>query len=496
MAEDEAALALAFAKAVARPGGAALLIDTENRGNGWVAIDEAVDLGGAFSVEPCEQVVAIDVDTEEDRHWAETVRKGLADIGCRFVLVESGRSGHQHLWVLQPPGWTYEYVKGYMEAAAGPPPNGWGQVRRNAVRPPCSPHRLGGRSEIVDPGVAIALKWFREHRPGPIPALARAILTESHPEAVVSKRGVVDRGRSIHRAAVSMVNARCTFEMFESLLLESDNAVTSKYWEMATERRRAFAERAWDAAAKYVREHPVQEPTRDQVRALRDAVPSVQWSARTGANDRCVYRALLDLGEAAATLVVNASIRQLSEATGLSTGTVRAAIRRLTAGGLLATGNVERSPGEAFSYRLRTDLPAKSVVVEHTSSFLRGPKARCVEQGRFLEDIFSGPPGLGTAGREVWDALDATPRKAQEVCERLPGSPARRTVLRHLGRLSRHGFATKTGHRWTRREPDPDELKTLAQMMGVQGRTDRRRRRYEGERQLFWEVFGPEAAPG
>src|SRR6266566_4205465 len=55
----------ALALAVVRPGGNALLIDTDNRSGGWVRLEEAVVSGCAFAVEVADNVFAGDGDQPE-----------------------------------------------------------------------------------------------------------------------------------------------------------------------------------------------------------------------------------------------------------------------------------------------------------------------------------------------------------------------------------------------------------------------------------------------
>lgn len=357
---DGQRLCLAFAEAIVKPHGRALLIEADNRSDRWVPVREAVEADRAFAVEPADYILGVDLDEPDDHDWVQAMRAGLTQRGCRFVVVYSGREGHLHLWALLPPGWTYEYAKAVMREVAGDPRT-WQIIRRNAMRPPYSPHRLGGRATIVEPGPTAALAWFRSVRTQGVPGLARRTLGWLDPQAVITKRGVIDRGRTIHRAAVALVNARCTEHDLLELLRSEHNAVTSKYHEMPAQRRADYVESAWRAACEYVRENPPAATNRETLEALREQIHLMEWAVRTGPQDRRVYGTLLDIGHTAASLEVDASVRRLAESTNLSTSGVQAALRRLCSAGYverIATEN--RLSADACSYRLTTSLLAKS----------------------------------------------------------------------------------------------------------------------------------------
>ncbi|MEI5672626.1 MULTISPECIES: hypothetical protein [unclassified Nocardioides] len=490
---SEAEWAQAFAAAIVKPGGSALLIDEDNRAAGdWVSVEAAVESGQAFAVEPCDHMLAVDIDEPADRLWAGRTREALGPRGCQFVTVESGREGHRHLWVLLPSGWNYEQFKTQAEALAGAPRT-WSQLRRNATRPPYAPHRLGGRSKVLEPGPDAALNLFQRHRPQPIPRLAIDSLRWLEPHAVVIRRGVIDRGRTIHRAAVSLINARRPQSDLVDLLREQENAVTSKYWELDGGRQRDYVERVWADACRWVREHPPVSRNRETLEGRLASIPSMEWRTRTGANDRRVYRTVLELGIAAASLTVNASIRQLAELSNLSTSGVQAALRRLCTDRYLErVAEQSRLHRHACSYRVVTDVPTKSSTSPHTLPFYGGPKTRCVEEAQLLADVFSNGTGLGASVRETWEALPEVPTKTAEVSQLRPGELAHNTVLGHLRRLDETGLARRAGHRWVRLEPSGEDLLRLARLLGVRGKNQRRVAQLQRERQEYLARFHPD----
>lgn len=493
-------LSLAFALAIVRTGGQALVIDEQNRSSAarrWIAVEEAVASELTFAVEPSDRLLAVDVDTEEERAWADSVRAGLAPLGCRFVLVESGRPGHCHLWILSPAGWDHEHTKAQALAVAGAPRDA-GKLRSNATRPPFTPHRLGGHSKVVEPGVAGALKMFREHGAQPVPTLARSILRWLDPsKAVRSPGGRLDRGKSINRAALCMVNAGCTYLQFLEELNTQPNKVTDKYWDLPPARRAGFARQAWQDALKRVREKPAVGTNRAKVAALQAVLDQLEWAPQTARTDRPVYEALLDIAHRAAKLTIDASQRDLAERANISTRSVRAALSRLEKTGLIAHLDHENRPVHLpKAYRLRTSPPSKKHPRSPITALLRGPRAVCSNEEVFLTDIFANSPGLGRTVRQTWEALTEEPTKAADVRARHPVALSQQSILKHLHKLAAHGFAIKAGHRWAVRIPDPSELRFIAGHLGALGKGQRRIALHGRERRAMRERLGIDyAAP-
>lgn len=488
---DVAELARAFAEAIVKPGGNAVIVNEDNASNQpgrkWLTIEEALESGQAFGVEPCDSVLAFDVDDEPMRAWAEKARRGLGELGCQFVRVESGREGHGHLWVLAPLGWDHEYTKAEGERIAGPPPRRT-DVRSNATRPPYAPHRHGGHSVVVDPGVASALSLFRNHRPQGVPDTARRILrgldTSGLPR---TPKGGIDRGQSINRAALQMVNARCCFSQFVAELEARPNEVTSKYLGLPTLRQAKFARDVWQAALKFVRERPPTiGPNRVKVAVLRASVGQMEWPARTVNSDYPVYVALLDIAEEAAKLTVDAALRDLAERAGVNVGTVSRALGRLTQRGLISPVDDRRARHLAKAYQLHY---SDSYAVSDTTALLGGPRTVCDDE-RTFRDVFSNRGGLGRNTLLTWEALSATPLLKRDVAGRRPIPISDRALGDQLRKLAHHGFAVKHGHRWSRRTPTDRELQLTLDHLGVRNRSERKRSRHAHERTRFRTDFG------
>ena len=488
--DDITGLAQAFATAVARPGASAGLIGPSNELLGWVSIPDAVTSGRAFLVEPRDDILAVDLDSGHDRAWAAVVRTSLEPSGCRFVETNSGRPGHGHLWIVAPPGWGHDYLKAQMEDAAGA---NRAQVRTSGTRPPYSPHRSEPvRSTIVSPGVATALRWFRDAGPRPLSDVARSQLRWFPHEHSRMHRGTPSRDRTLYSVAVHMVNARLTFPDYLAELRSGSNETASKYREIDPRKRDDWAERKWKDAVEWVRANPPREVHRDTLEGLREATPDMLWAARTGANDRSVYAALVGLGLDAGSLVVNASVRQLSDLTTVSTSGVQAAVARLVEQGFIArVAEPNRAHHLARSYRLLASPPTRTTAPTHTWPYLGGPMTRCAEEAEILDDIFSNGSGLGLSTRTTWEALPTQPTKTAEVVALLGGQCKHNTIREHLKKLERHSLAGRAGHRWWRVQPDLEDLVRTALDLGVRGKSRRRRERHDRERREYLARFGP-----
>lgn len=144
-------LVLAFAQAIARPGGKALLIDEHNKAVRWVSLEAAAENGMAFAVDVANDIVAIDADhpgREPDViHLAELVERD----GCSPVLVNSGRPGHLHLFARVGDPKPRDRYKRRARALR--------LDVRQTIRPPLAPHRLGLPVSLrspADPAAALA----------------------------------------------------------------------------------------------------------------------------------------------------------------------------------------------------------------------------------------------------------------------------------------------------------------------------------------------------
>lgn len=494
MVDELAELALAFAHTVVKPGGSAALIDPDNRIIRWVSIDEAVASGKAYMVEPREGILPLDLDTQADWEWSSRVRVGLETLGCRFVLTDSGRPGHGHLWVIAPPGWGPEYTKAQTYAVAGA--HDRTTVRKDtATRPPYSPHRVEPvRSTVIEPGPATALQWFKSVHPRPLPANIADALRGLDPRHLKTNRGTPSRGITLHAVACSAVNARWSYDDFVAALRNPENLTASKYRELPPVVREDYAVKVWSDAVLHVRSNPPKpsgELARASLKRLVAAIPQLEWSPRTGSTDRSVYAALVQFGTEGATTEVSASVRQIGETANLSNNSVSRSLKRLCDARL-----IQRLPAPGYGYACRYRLlPLQVAAVETSvpgdnSGLLMGAQRSLLSHSTaLLADVFSNGSGLGLSCRETWEALPERPTKTSELATLRPGKLRPTTIRSHLRILRDHGFADRKGHRWWRLHPDDESLRRTAEMLGVRGKSAARKaareRQVSGYRERF-----------
>lgn len=141
--------------AVARRSASALLIDANNKADGWKSIREAVAHGDCFAVEVHEDILALDADTSEGAKYMEQeLVPAMVNDNLNPVLIASGRPDNRHLSVRITDWLTMDR---YASLARD-----HGIDVRRAIRPPFSPHRLGQPVKLMMPETPEeALSWLR-----------------------------------------------------------------------------------------------------------------------------------------------------------------------------------------------------------------------------------------------------------------------------------------------------------------------------------------------
>src|SRR5439155_793841 len=91
-------LVLAFATAIAKPGRPALLLDSDNKNDGWTSVDGAVASGRAFALQVQDEVLALDADRPDLSRALEDMAAQMREEGLRPVVVASGQDDHRHLF--------------------------------------------------------------------------------------------------------------------------------------------------------------------------------------------------------------------------------------------------------------------------------------------------------------------------------------------------------------------------------------------------------------
>jgi DNA-binding MarR family transcriptional regulator len=363
----DAPMRIAFARAVVKAGGSALLIDAENhkatdvRRSGWASVAEAVDgilagrLGTArtYAVEPRPDMLALDCDGP----GADAVQRIACELiaaGIVPVLIQSGQVDHLHLFaqVLDPA--FRERLAGEARVARVNVRGGWG--RGSAIRPPGAPHRRGLPVVLLYPANPdTALAAFSA--PGPRACDGdepRAVGTadaarrwsNSQARAAVRRRPLSPRIAALlrhgdqngrHRSRSEVVQAVATAAVnagwYESdlwdALCDPSSAAGEKVREMIAQDGERDARRwlatSWRRAEQFVDDAGL----RHRISELRLEAGRFVWPSRTGGTDKAVLGAHLDIAEKSGRLTHGASVRQVAEMGGVVAGTVSRSHRRL-----------------------------------------------------------------------------------------------------------------------------------------------------------------------
>ncbi len=285
------------------------VVTQDNKRGDWLELAEAVRDGRAYMGQVDPEVLALDCDPTERPQAADgvlVVREALERYALQCVL-DSGREGHQHLFArVRDPT-----VRAELAALA----QSRGLDVRQVIRLPLSPHRLGHPVRLREPAMV-------EEAAG---VLARRSRRPLNPHM----QRVLETGLSHHYSNSDRLQALCTAmvqadwtpgEAFQEL---RDHPVGESLRRVERQGRDPYAYflTSWRTAAAYVRDRPAlagpQEAT-VELAALRERVQRHPWPGAQGATQRMVLTALIDIALRVGSVEVNASDRQLVEATSRS----------------------------------------------------------------------------------------------------------------------------------------------------------------------------------
>ncbi len=552
--QDEASgHALEFARVVAEPGGKALLIDDQNDGDGWVLLPVAIASGKAYAVAPRRNLVVVDADNPEDadevvelaeetfwRHWIPA------------VVVASGHEGHRHVFGIaetaeKAMACAVEFrksaiLKGLTFDLRSPRAPGRSPVG-GCIRPPLSPHRLGGRSTLLSPAAPHEalerLRWADNGAKGtaPVEELSRppaaqfSVVAATSPElssrrllsvsmAVLLATGT-QPGRTyasasevVQAIALGAANAGWSFHDFEVALSNPVNLGGATYRTRIEKRglgrAKEWLERSWRRALEFQAVSPPRRVVAPSVeRAISEietALQLVGWVGMAGHTDKAVLLAVIALGRAQGTICPHAASRTVADLARVSRTTATRSLWRCVGRGWFEPPD-ERATHPRHAHRWRLRLPeghdrtsadsSNAVAGSDAKLEVGGPHTRPQhgeERGPHAtgfvlpdNDAWRWKRGLGLAVRSVWEALSTTPQTAKEISA-LVGRRHPRTVRDHLRRLAREGLATKVGKRgqafeWVR-TPGAN-LDAFALRSGATAAGNRQRRKHR-EEQAEW----------
>lgn len=229
---------------------------------------------------------------------------------------------------------------------------------------------------------------------------------------------------------------------------------------------RDYLWRTFASAETWLAEHP--SPAIAQCEQMRAWALGTPWPGRTGATDRAVYLAHVDLARRACTLTYAASARDLAERAGVYWQTAATASHRLTGRDLL-TLETPACATCANVWRLRTRrvIPTLHHVGSDEVGGLRDA----------AHDAFRRRGGKSDA--EVWGVLVAGDAVAAEIAAKTGRS--RGTVWRVLRELAELGAVVRCAGNIYSLAPGAD-LDAMAARLGTAGAGDRQHRKHQRER--------------
>ena len=389
------------------------------------------------------------VAADVDRLRALLTRAGLAHVVCA-----SGPGGGRHVWVALAQPVTAAVVAGIARGLTAMLPSLDTAPLRNprtgALRPPLAPHRLGGRSEVLDgrlsdllrpvagPAQVLTLAGLLEARTAsaqrPVEAVPAGRDADGHrylpgPRRALSGRAhaalhdplpaAADASAVLATVLCGAVRARWHLTDVLALLPTApglDHARTERAGTGPRRRRRpaeqtAVLTRQWNRAVDVVCANPQSAVTDTAsvdptflprcavvvaavavVQGRADAAPG-RWARPGGPADRRVLDVACELMLAAIATDIELDIRRIGLLCGIGRDTARVALHRLSADGWLTP-----STPAAGVHGAHWALPSSVLVaVERTSPELSTTK---VSTGRSQE----APPPLGdpSAARSAW----------------------------------------------------------------------------------------------
>ena len=282
-----------------------------------------------------------------------------------YALTCSGRLGARHILVTLtdpiPPAAMARMARALRQRF---PALDDGMLRNpwtGAIRPPLSPHRFSGRSEVVG-DVAEALAALEDGNP---PAAWRQLaevvgipLLTPAMERLLLDGDVEHRYRSrsevVYAIALAHANAGSTEAHLLDDLLDAMNVAGEKVREMPHRRCIHYVRHSWRRACARAKRSPVirnRPEALAQLERVRATVEAALWPGRAGATAWLILQAHLAVAECAGGPDYFASVRDIADLAGV---TVRTVIRHhahlLWSRWLRRRGL--RYPGQATRWRL------------------------------------------------------------------------------------------------------------------------------------------------
>lgn len=347
-------VAAALAKALCDPCQRARYLDRDNRLTSYAFLDVAIWSASAYVITLSPDVLAFDLDHDDDVAKAHSLARKLREDGRPVLIVHSGRPGHMHLWAVVADAASRTH---WIERAKAR-----GLNPRRFMRPPGSPHRFGDipplPSDALDFLAGIGAERRRDDaRP------SHDYWLQTLRTGQCWQRRDTSPSNLLWLIAKGAAQSGWSFADYRQALADEDSAGGVGY-------RRRVAKSGWERADEWLERHvwrkavaaagPVPEGGGPDV-ALRlaevdAAITAADWGGQTGATDRSVLEALLERARAWGVLSPNMSTREIAEVARVTQPTASRATQRLRISGWLA---LERrgGPGSVVDTRTGEIMP-------------------------------------------------------------------------------------------------------------------------------------------
>ena len=384
-ATTDEALMMAFTRAVAARSGKVRLIDANNAAveADWTARAP----GSAFSVYLASAgrytTIALDFDckhgnADNAQLHATHAKRLLSAAGLRPVMVASGPSGGRHVLVtLNGAGVSSGDARRLAHGLRNlglttldvTPLCNW---RTGSIRPPFSPHRLGGRSVVMgddaeafnslhlrsDPNGA---RWLLRHLPSPIRRRVSAPTdTATSPVSVLLEAGPLPEqynsgSEAVQALITSYVNRRlCRADLEDAIrTADPESPIAMALNPKSAAECDNFLAKSWDRAVRFVAEKPAQA----KGSRWTDAEILTAWSASLPTADVSTFTArcatgVLELAVGHERAMIGLSVRDLATRVGVSTSTASKALNEMVDSGLIQAV-AKAAGGQARRFRMQ-----------------------------------------------------------------------------------------------------------------------------------------------
>ena len=501
------------------------------------------------------RLIVFDLDAKRGEASTAADAAVLADLLVEaripHLVCRSGPSGGRHVWAATSEPVDPSLV-GTMSrlAAAVLPSLDIAPLRNSAtgcVRPPGSPHRDGGRSEVLtgtldclltptigtaeieqlvrllatrvtgtaptgDFSTGSSMRFDRQGHPylpgskRPLPAASLAALTTpvAGLDASVTLNRVLLGAAASHWHLADVAELTGTAAGLEHL---RTRRTTHGRTPRGTRGQAETLARQWRYAVTYVADHPRQTGLDatfdDRAGALTDVIRAAQeradaspgrWTQGGGPSDRRVLDCLHLLALTAVTPIVEADVRRIALTCGIGRETARTALARLAADGWISqarpAAGVHGAAWHTDPQNLlpRQDEPARSQAATRPEGAGAAERTAVLQQLQhridlMTHDVFTGNHALPLAAGNLYARLTTAS----------PSTSTSTTDLDHhlLDRMAELGLVHRPATTWVPTEPASRDR--AASQLGVEGRLHARRRRYLAER-VAWAWWQAEHA--